>query len=163
MSENNLSLITFEGTPCRKCGSTIRYLKRKRCVSCRAEYEAKYRTTPKGIARKLSYDARPEVKAHRIAYSARPETKARLAKWHLIRAYGITVEEYNRMFFLQNECCAICSIKLLRNRTTHVDHDHKTGKIRGLLCESCNQALGLFRDDPQRCRNAATYIESSIW
>lgn len=160
MSENNLSSKYFEGKPCQKCGGTLRYLKRKRCVSCRANYETKYRVSPKGIKRKMAYDAKPAVIARRIAYSAQPETKARLIKWHLLRTYGMTVEEYNRMFFLQKGSCPICNTKLLQGRTTHVDHDHKTGKIRGLLCEPCNQALGLFRDDPQRCRNAAKYLET---
>jgi len=62
------------------------------------------------------------------------------------------------MLELQEGTCAICgggtSKKFLAT-----DHDHKTGEVRGLLCANCNKTLGRFRDDPQRFRNAADYLD----
>lgn len=73
--------------------------------------------------------------------------------------YGITLEDYNELFTLQNGCCAICKrhqsefVKKL-----HVDHCHKTNVIRGLLCHNCNLALGRFRDDPEVLQAALEYL-----
>ncbi|KAB2348952.1 endonuclease VII domain-containing protein [Actinomadura rudentiformis] len=69
--------------------------------------------------------------------------------------YGITEQEVAQMAARQGGLCAIC----LSGAAKHVDHDHKTGKVRGLLCFSCNGALGQFGDDPRRMRAAAAYLE----
>lgn len=74
--------------------------------------------------------------------------------------FGITLEDYNKMFEDQNGCCAICGIhnsKLKRN--LHVDHSHETGKIRGLICHKCNSALGSFNDDTTVVKKAVEYLE----
>ena len=71
--------------------------------------------------------------------------------YHLMIRYGITLEQYENLFKNQNGRCAIknCSAELaLRGRSTHVDHCHNTGKIRGLLCRACNHALGHIKDNP---------------
>lgn len=72
------------------------------------------------------------------------------------KQYGITLEEYNQMLQAQNNTCAIC-IKPIDMPC--VDHDHITGKVRGLLCRSCNTALGFFQDDPTLCLKAAKYLQ----
>ena len=77
----------------------------------------------------------------------------------LEKRYGITLEEYNQILKKQNECCKICK----RHQTEFminlaVDHDHKTNKVRGLLCMGCNRALGYFRDSPECCNTAADYL-----
>lgn len=59
---------------------------------------------------------------------------------HLKRKYNLSVEEYRQMLLMQDGKCAICG----RAKTLHVDHDHSTGKIRGLLCATCNLAIGGF-------------------
>lgn len=64
----------------------------------------------------------------------------------------------------QNDLCAICgrperSMLKGKVRRLAVDHDHKSSKVRGLLCADCNRALGLFQDDPDRLRMAAEYLE----
>lgn len=71
--------------------------------------------------------------------------------------YGITLEEYKRMLTTQSNKCAICSETF--DRDCNVDHSHKTGKIRELLCKKCNMALGYFRDNPLLCRLAANYLD----
>lgn len=60
--------------------------------------------------------------------------------------YGITIAEYDNLFTLQNGVCAVCG-KDNGKRRLCIDHDHKTGKIRGLLCHACNTTLGHSRDD----------------
>lgn len=63
----------------------------------------------------------------------------------LKRVYGITLEEYNQMFQQQGGCCAICGNPSIK-RMLDIDHNHKTGKVRGLLCSGCNFAVGVFEN-----------------
>jgi Recombination endonuclease VII len=91
----------------------------------------------------------------------KPEAYRRYA---LNRYYGITPEEYGRMLADQKGLCAVCgnpetSAYKGKPRLMHVDHDHETGGVRGLLCFGCNNGLGAFKDDPARLRAAADYIE----
>lgn len=79
--------------------------------------------------------------------------------WYLAR-YGMTVDQFRSMTEQQGGVCAICRRRAKTPRL-HVDHCHTTGAVRGLLCEKCNVALGLFDDDPERMREAATYLEKS--
>ena len=82
-------------------------------------------------------------------------------RYSLRQLYGITIEQYEAMLAAQNRRCAICPQPLEGRRAAHVDHDHKTGRIRGILCTSCNNGLGRFRDDPALLRRAARYLERS--
>lgn len=75
------------------------------------------------------------------------------------REYGITPEQTRLMLGEQNNCCAICSQRFVGTGFV-VDHDHKTGQVRGLLCQVCNRGLGMFRDDPKRLISAIKYLES---
>ena len=76
------------------------------------------------------------------------------------RRYGITEEEYDRMFHEQRGCCAICHTHQLElKKALAVDHDHESGKVRGLLCGPCNRALGLFKDSTASLFNAINYLE----
>lgn len=77
---------------------------------------------------------------------------------YLKRAYNITLEEYDRMLKAQGGKCAICSCEL-KGRNCHVDHNHETGEVRGLLCHSCNVGLGMFRDDRGRFLKASEYLK----
>jgi hypothetical protein len=72
--------------------------------------------------------------------------------------FGLDEEGYLRMLKEQQGLCAICEIELTTR--VHVDHDHETGVIRGLLCERCNIGLGYFSDSPEKMRSAALYIEA---
>lgn len=79
----------------------------------------------------------------------------------LIRQYGITLIQYNEMFSTQNGCCKICGIHQSQlAKALHVDHDHKTNKIRGLLCKKCNSLLGFANDNTTILKNSMTYLES---
>jgi len=85
----------------------------------------------------------------------------------LRQRYGITLNDYNRMFDEQQGLCAVCHQEETRvdHRTKKVsrlavDHDHKTGTVRGLLCHHCNNALGCFDDDLQKMMAAVVYLAS---
>src|SRR5579859_1107939 len=87
--------------------------------------------------------------------------KSRLTKWrrgHLLRTFGLTTEKYVLMLRKQNGVCAICH-HAPNGKPLAVDHDHTNNKTRGLLCESCNQALGYLQDDPELVRRALVYLE----
>jgi hypothetical protein len=75
--------------------------------------------------------------------------------------YGITAEQFAKMLEDQGGACAICrrSDWPGRHNSPCVDHNHTTGAVRGLLCDSCNQGLGRFGDDPIKLRSAADYLE----
>lgn len=97
--------------------------------------------------RKLEYN-----RAHR------EESKVAYIK----RKYSIGVEEYNNILRGQNFKCAICGSELKLDRKTHVDHNHKTNYVRGILCENCNHGIGGFMDDPRLCIRAANYLWDEV-
>lgn len=77
--------------------------------------------------------------------------------------YGITIDEYNVMFKLQKGSCAICKNSQVKNiNYLCVDHSHKTNKIRGLLCHTCNRSLGLLKDDIKVLENAINYLKKYV-
>lgn len=97
-------------------------------------------------------------------YGRRNECKDCYAKnirnWTLQTKYGITQEDYLLMLEAQDNSCAICNtIETDRHGVFHVDHNHTTGEVRALLCSSCNQAIGLLKEDIIAIRKAADYIE----
>lgn len=77
---------------------------------------------------------------------------------HLRATYGITIAEYDRMSEMLQHRCAICGGGTSKNFLA-TDHDHRTGEVRGLLCANCNKTLGKFRDDAERFRRAADYLD----
>jgi len=75
---------------------------------------------------------------------------------HRRREYGLTEEQYNSMILSQNNMCAICNKP--SDKTLHIDHDHKTNKVRGLLCSNCNTGIGLFKENVESFANAIKYL-----
>lgn len=75
--------------------------------------------------------------------------------------YGITLEDFERMVLAQGNLCAICNEPPENKDSTklHIDHCHTTGKVRGLLCRSCNIAIGYLNDDINLLQNAIKYLE----
>jgi hypothetical protein len=79
--------------------------------------------------------------------------------YHLQRRYGITAADADAMFEAQDGLCAIC-----RERPAeHIDHDHLTGQVRGMLCSCCNQGLGSFRDRADVMAAAMAYLQIHSW
>lgn len=81
----------------------------------------------------------------------------RLAAQKRKRVYGITDEQYQAMHDAHEGKCAICGSS---KPWLNIDHDHVTGRVRGLLCKQCNWAIGLMKDDPQRLKRASEYLET---
>jgi hypothetical protein len=126
---------------------------------------------------KLRYDAEPERRRQAVerakAWQKRnPERYAEIQKaykdsgrkaWsvrraHLKRKYGITLEDYVGMLVAQGGGCAICGEPEPDGRSLHVDHDHDTGAVRGLLCFTCNAGIGMFDHDLRLLDAAADYL-----
>lgn len=105
---------------------------------------------------KFRQDVIKRAKQYRIEH---PNAKR---KQDLMEKYGITLEEYNSLLEKQDGGCAICGNKESGNKkrkVLYVDHDHNTGKVRGLLCHYCNFGLGNFRDNTDYLKRAIAYLE----
>ena len=125
--------------------------------------EAAYRARLKA-ERPEEYQRQLEVAKERSAKwrEANPEKVAANNKKHRQYRYGLTVEDIAKLFALQNGRCALCEKELQIEATGKwvVDHNHQTGKIRGVLCYPCNVALGQFQDDPRMLIRAIEYLHS---
>lgn len=92
-------------------------------------------------------------------YNKNPEKLS--SKW---RALNFNIEKYNKLLIEQNNLCAIChkeeTLKGVSGKIKRfaVDHCHKTGKIRGLLCGKCNKSIGLFEDNIEKLQKAISYL-----
>ena len=91
----------------------------------------------------------------RVRYES-PEQKR---KWYIKWAYRITPKQYDDILATQDGVCAICC-KLPKDRL-HIDHDHTTGQVRGLLCQPCNLALGHLHDSVYNLQSAISYLNDS--
>lgn len=73
--------------------------------------------------------------------------------------YGITLHQYNDMLSKQGGVCCICKKPRADGKRLAVDHNHTTGRVRGLLCDMCNRGLGYFSENTDRLRSAAEYLD----
>lgn len=107
-----------------------------------------------------NYHAKPEVRAKYVKYRATDNGK-RMAKAGSLRAkYSLTLENFNQILAQQNNSCAICFTKNAGGKGTfHVDHNHVSGRLRGLLCHNCNLGLGHFKDNPNLLSVAIKYLQ----
>jgi hypothetical protein len=86
-----------------------------------------------------------------------PEQRAEYSReWHMRRKYKITGDTYASMLAAQKGVCAICGNRQAKRLA--IDHCHETGKVRGLLCTSCNRGIGYLGDSPERLRKALEYL-----
>lgn len=114
-------------------------LKRTYCKACACEYQKRYR----------------QDNLDRVRATGRVSSRKRYTE-----KYGITREEYeNRRSSVSG--CEICGEMPANGKALHLDHCHVTGRLRGFLCENCNRALGMMKDDPDRLRAAAEYLETT--
>lgn len=105
--------------------------------------EWRARQTPEGLA-----------EHHRRAYRKTRRNS------HLIKTFNITESQYEAMVAVQNGCCATCPQVDLPEKRLAVDHNHKTGSIRALLCDRCNRGIGFFDESAERLRVAADYLDA---
>ena len=124
------------------------------------QYRKEYWSRPEIQARRRQYyqDNKEHLKKRdRIHYY---KTKDRHRELHMAKRYKISVEEYRKMFELHKSLCAICGKpETIKNKILSVDHNHKTDKVRGLLCGHCNRALGYLREDLSLLPRIQKYLE----
>lgn len=145
-------------TKCNKILPHIEFYKDKahvdgRRTSCRSCDKIKAQNWNKAnpTKHKLHQDNFKELNSEKVKQH---EKKYRLS------LYNLEASEYNQMFTNQNGCCLICKRHQSQFRKSlSVDHCHKTGKVRGLLCQNCNSALGFLEDEVTRFKSAIEYLE----
>ena len=119
-----------------------------RCKKCSSEVNKEYRR--KNRKKCLEYG---------FNYYHDPKNKLHLKGKHYENKYGITMKEYNKIFSQQKGNCAICGTHQSQlTKSLHVDHDHDTKIVRGLLCPKCNTGIGLFNDNKELLKNAIDYL-----
>lgn len=87
------------------------------------------------------------------------EVRRQRHRIQVIKSYGITEEEFNSMLERQEGKCAICGTTDWGKPSPSIDHDHKTGKVRALLCNRCNRVLGLAEDSPELLSMMSDYLK----
>jgi hypothetical protein len=132
----------------------------KVCTKCKVEKDGEEFTSHKGHKDGLDSWCRECHAEHaRFRRTSAPGQKEKTYGDSIRRKFGITLNEYDRILKEQNGACAICKRVNPNGWRLAVDHDHKTGKIRGLLCTRCNTALGTIEDSPERVFSLLAYLE----
>lgn len=123
------------------------------CSSCAAK---------KWLAKKLEDpDYKKRFQEHKKEYArkkAASMSSDEKARRHLRNKYGLTLAQYYEMYENQDGKCALCGTKPKKKKLM-VDHNHKTGEVRGLLCPKCNSGMGFFNDDPKLMQMASIYLQ----
>lgn len=150
---------TFDGRPvtnlCLQCGAAlIRDGKRGGRLYCSPRCEARYRRRVSDEPMTcLLCGAQRIARGDAIWCSRKCASRAGNLRFH----YGLDVDEYRAILTAQGYACAICK-RSFAEVVPHVDHDHASGRVRGVLCAPCNFALGSFQDDPKRLASALAYL-----
>ena len=121
----------FSGAPCKRGHLTKRFTSSRQCYECQS--------------------------IRSVAYSKSEKGKERSKRRHLSSTYGLSLD-----YVTSFTSCGICKVSLTSDRGPTgrcVDHDHKTGKVRGVLCNNCNRALGLMEDSETRLKAAIEYLK----
>lgn len=137
----------------------------------RKEYNKQYRIKNKKHLKQYYKEYRDSHKEERKEYrdshkekskQYRIDNKEKIKNSIIKRKYGIPLEEYNIIFNKQEGRCAICGIHQNEmSKTLHIDHDHKTGRIRGLLCGNCNLLIGNADDNITTLESAINYLRQN--
>jgi hypothetical protein len=129
------------------------YLERRR------KNAREYAQRPDVKARMAAKRASPAYQAWRAAYRARPDVVETERLRQNAFEYGLTLDGFWKLHKRQGGRCAACGEPLMPGRGTHIDHDHYTKRVRGLLCQRCNLCAGWSGDSPLRLRKVALYLE----
>ena len=174
---------------CRNCNSTFTPSKNdKRIVFCSTECRIEYRNKTgymdkyyhanikkwkdtqssteykeaKNKARRLKYATDEEYRnKHKQSVKEYHNTHKNVRMAQRMKKYGISLEDYNMFLEKQGGKCAICGTEIgdSNGNRLYVDHNHKTGKVRGLLCANCNFGIGSLKDDVEILKKAILYLE----
>lgn len=102
------------------------------------------------------YTCKPCNTAEKRKWRVENQNKSRNTKY--LKKFGITLEKVIDMLKKQGDRCGICGVTLTLGSKTHLDHDHTTGSIRGVLCQKCNHGIGLFNDSTKILKSAIMYL-----
>tara|TARA_B100001094_G_C17781140_1_gene599791 strand:+ start:144 stop:632 length:489 start_codon:yes stop_codon:yes gene_type:complete len=153
---------TFEGKPCRTCGNTERYFSgNKPCVMCvKKNSQERLKNGKQKSHTKSNSEYIREYNKKRYHSLSEEQKQAQNRRMH-IRTYGIQPEDYDKMLTEQNGVCACCGEKETNPKKKHlsIDHCHKTGEVRALLCDRCNRGIGALNDELDILRKAVLYLE----
>lgn len=144
------------------CKDKSKYAKSGRysqCKFCVKEYREKNKERAL-IYRKKYYQENKEKCAvsSKKYYLAHKKQSAKHTRINNLKKYGLTLKQYDEIFEKQDGNCIICGLPEIMRRLS-VDHDHKTGKIRALLCERCNLLLGRVESNPELVIKMLEYLE----
>jgi hypothetical protein len=158
---------------CKKCGleqplgnfykaPTSRDGLRGDCKACnlaakKAYYELHREDTIARVKRWQQANA-DRVNAVQRRRRADPQVKQQMRAYHLKRTYGVSIDEYEAMLAEQDDGCGMCGRPPSEAISLHIDHDHRTGRIRGLLCFRCNNSLGDLEDNPDLLLAGVRYL-----
>lgn len=166
---------------CTKCGlekeldrfGLVRGKLRAQCKECDREYARQYwRVNPDRAVQYRAANRDACRAASRKAYHANREHYLEVKRKHhkehreemrateRKRLYGLSESDFQSLLVAHKGKCAICGNPAPIGGVLRVDHDHQSGRVRGLLCNRCNLLLGLAKDDPERLLEAALYLES---
>lgn len=164
-------------TPCNKCGASDRS-KSGHCRPCRSSADKAFRKQSGRLCKcgaevwkrtrsckpcRTVYDRNRSAQGIRCKCGAPAGRATQCPRCRFENAlknqYGLSLEDYARMYVSQRQQCAICASALKLDKFTHVDHCHSSGRVRGLLCFDCNSTLGHARDSVSRLRAAAEYLQ----
>lgn len=155
---------TYSGRVCKKCSTTEKYVNGSACVDCTRKATAnrdpaigaRYQSSDRGKARtklrKQGVLIESVFDIHQYKQNERAKYVKNSTRWFIsnLKQYGLTLEDYLLLREQQNECCAICGThETALSKALSVDHCHRSGKVRKLLCHKCNSALGFINDDPE--------------
>lgn len=176
----------FTGKRCTKNHLSPRYASSGNCVECIANARGKAAINKKGKSSKrseknhfLALEALDNGFTEYVAHDPCPyghykryvatnncidcnniqqKKRAEQLRWLRIKKeYNLLEHQVLDMLEKQNNKCSICNIDI--SKRYHIDHCHKSGKVRDLLCSKCNQAIGLFDEDNTKIQNAANYLK----
>ena len=143
---------------CRNCIREYQRIWREKNKDKETERNTNYYITNRDVVLEQSKDYYKNNKEKIIDYKKKyyNENRDKIRNTELKRKYNISLEEYNIILKNQNGCCAICNM----NKSLVVDHNHNTGKFRGLLCNNCITALGLLFDNIDYLKSSIKYLEN---
>jgi hypothetical protein len=146
---------------------------KEECKKYNKEYYRTHKDSIKNATKKYKSTRKEQYKEYYKKYKEKSSEyyKTRMLKnpqkvkegWirgGLKKRFNMTLEEYNLILEKQENKCFICRTDVsLTGKRLHVDHDHKNGKIRGLLCNQCNLGLGAFKDNIELFKKAIEYLQ----
>lgn len=162
---------------CRVCGvdkpldkflrhGSARNGRQSKCSECAERQASDYRKmasrrwrlrNPEAYQRALA-----EKREYRLSVPPRPPEPVEARRARVLRRHGLAPDAYDAMLSGQGGGCAICGVEPEEGKFLHIDHDHETEAVRGLLCKRCNMAIGLLADDPDRVIAAAMYLARAM-